>query len=108
MEEAYRRGVVEHLKGDGALRGIALDPLHSKHRAALGFLVVEVVLSVVGVLTVRCFGAEDVNGHAVDGSAHVDRAETVAALLVLMSLRRREQPELFHYIVEQFGAAGIE
>ncbi len=108
MEEAYRRGVVEHLKGDGTFRGVAFHSLHAEYRATLGFLVVEIVLSVVGVLSVRCLGAEYVDGHTVNGCADIDRAEAVASLLVLMSLRWREQSEFLHRIIEQFGSACVE
>ncbi len=107
-EQAYRGGVVEHLEGDGAFRGIAFDPFHAEHRAALGFLVVEVVLAVVDVLAVGGFGTEYVDGHAVDGGAHVYGRETVAALLVLVSLRRGEQPEFLHDVIEQLGTAGVQ
>ncbi len=107
-EQAYRRDVVQHLKGDGAFGRVAFHSLHAKYGATFGFLVVEVVLSVIDVLAVGGLGAEDVNRHAVDGGAHVYGRKAVAALLVLVSLGRGQQPEFLHDIVEQLGAAGVQ
>ena len=107
-EKAYRRGVVQHLQGNRTLRGVAVHALHAEHRAALALLVVEIVLTVVGVLAVGPLRAEDVDRQAVDGTADVYRREAVSGLFVLVPLRRGQKPQLLHHVVEQLGAAGIQ
>ena len=107
-KQADRRGVVQHLQGDRALRGEALHTLHAEHRTALALLVVEVVLTVVGVLTVRGLRAEDVDGQAVDGAPDIDPGKAAARRLVLVTLRRREKPQLLHHVVEQLRTARVQ
>ena len=107
-EKAYRRGVVQHLQGDGARRGVAVHALHAEHSTALALLVVEVVLPVVAVLAVSGLRAEDVDRKAVDGTADIDACEAVSGLLVLVPLRRGQKPQLLHHVVEQLGPAGVQ
>ena len=107
-EKAYRRGVVQHLQGDGARRGVAVHALHAEHSTALALLVVEVVLPVVAVLAVGGLRAEDVDRKAVDGTADIDAREAVSGLLVLVPLRRGQKPQLLHHVVEQLGPAGVQ
>ena len=108
MEQAGFLTIVQRLQSERTVGREAVQPFHAEQLATLGFLVVEVVLTVIRAFAVNGLRTEYVDRETVNGSAYVHGRHILPGLLILVALRRCQKPKLLHHFVEQLRTTGVE